>query len=79
MTIDADTVLARDAIGKLAQHFSAPKVAAVAGNIKVGNRCNLLTRWQALEYIVSQNLERRAMAVTELYFCRSRRYRGLAC
>jgi cellulose synthase/poly-beta-1,6-N-acetylglucosamine synthase-like glycosyltransferase len=36
-------------------------VAAVAGNAKVGNRVNLWTRWQALEYITSQNFERRAL------------------
>jgi cellulose synthase/poly-beta-1,6-N-acetylglucosamine synthase-like glycosyltransferase len=39
-----------------------PKVGAVAGNAKVGNRFNMITRWQALEYIVAQNLERRALA-----------------
>jgi cellulose synthase/poly-beta-1,6-N-acetylglucosamine synthase-like glycosyltransferase len=33
----------------------------VAGNAKVGNRVNLWTRWQALEYITSQNFERRAL------------------
>jgi len=33
----------------------------VAGNTKVGNRVNLWTRWQALEYITSQNFERRAL------------------
>jgi cellulose synthase/poly-beta-1,6-N-acetylglucosamine synthase-like glycosyltransferase len=28
----------------------------------VGNRVNVITRWQALEYITSQNLERRTLA-----------------
>ena len=41
--------------------FLDPKVPAVAGNAKVGNRVNLWTRWQALEYITSQNFERRAL------------------
>ncbi|MCX8498388.1 MAG: glycosyltransferase family 2 protein, partial [Caulobacteraceae bacterium] len=35
---------------------------AVAGNALVGNRLNLITRWQALEYVTAQNLERRALA-----------------
>jgi cellulose synthase/poly-beta-1,6-N-acetylglucosamine synthase-like glycosyltransferase len=35
-------------------------VGAVAGNVKVMNRNRWLTRWQALEYITSQNLEKRA-------------------
>jgi cellulose synthase/poly-beta-1,6-N-acetylglucosamine synthase-like glycosyltransferase/peptidoglycan/xylan/chitin deacetylase (PgdA/CDA1 family)/spore germination protein YaaH len=59
--IDADTVIAPDAIGRLVPHFLNPKVGAVAGNAKVGNRVNLWTRWQALEYITSQNFERRAL------------------
>jgi peptidoglycan-N-acetylglucosamine deacetylase len=61
--IDADTVIARNAVSLLVPHFLNPKVAAVAGNAKVGNRVNLWTRWQALEYITSQNFERRALNV----------------
>jgi cellulose synthase/poly-beta-1,6-N-acetylglucosamine synthase-like glycosyltransferase len=61
--IDADTVIARTAISRLVPHFLNPKVGAVAGNAKVGNRVNLWTRWQALEYITSQNFERRALNV----------------
>ncbi|MFC5862586.1 glycosyltransferase [Acidicapsa dinghuensis] len=59
--IDADTVIAPDAITKLIPHFVDERVGAVAGNAKVGNRVNLWTRWQALEYITSQNFERRAL------------------
>src|SRR5437899_10145799 len=59
--IDADTMIARDAISRLVPHFLNPQVGAVAGNAKVGNRVNLWTRWQALEYITSQNFERRAL------------------
>jgi peptidoglycan-N-acetylglucosamine deacetylase len=59
--IDADTVIAADAVSKLVCHFADPKIGAVAGNAKVGNRVNLWTRWQALEYITSQNFERRAL------------------
>jgi cellulose synthase/poly-beta-1,6-N-acetylglucosamine synthase-like glycosyltransferase/peptidoglycan/xylan/chitin deacetylase (PgdA/CDA1 family)/spore germination protein YaaH len=59
--IDADTVIAQDAIAKLMPHFQDAAVGAVAGNAKVGNRVNLWTRWQALEYITSQNFERRAL------------------
>jgi len=59
--IDADTVIAHDAIARLVPHFANPEIGAVAGNAKVGNRVNLWTRWQALEYITSQNFERRAL------------------
>jgi cellulose synthase/poly-beta-1,6-N-acetylglucosamine synthase-like glycosyltransferase len=60
VTIDADTSIAPNAVASLVRHFYAPHVGAVAGNVKVGNRNRWLTRWQALEYITSQNLEKRA-------------------
>ena len=47
---------------RLVRWFTDPAIGAVAGNAKVGNRINMITRWQALEYIVAQNLERRALA-----------------
>src|SRR5437773_10252976 len=58
--IDADTMIARDAISRLVPHFLDPQVGAVAGNAKVGNPVNLWSGWQALEYITSQNFVRRA-------------------
>jgi cellulose synthase/poly-beta-1,6-N-acetylglucosamine synthase-like glycosyltransferase/peptidoglycan/xylan/chitin deacetylase (PgdA/CDA1 family)/spore germination protein YaaH len=61
--IDADTIIASDAVSYLVPHFQDPRVAAMAGNAKVGNRVNLWTRWQALEYITSQNFDRRALNV----------------
>ncbi len=60
VTIDADTEIEPDAIRKLVRHFADPTIGAVAGNVKVGNRSRWLTRWQALEYITSQNMEKRA-------------------
>jgi peptidoglycan-N-acetylglucosamine deacetylase len=60
LTIDADTEIESDAIRKLLRHFSDATVGAVAGNVKVGNRSRWLTRWQALEYVTSQNMEKRA-------------------
>jgi peptidoglycan-N-acetylglucosamine deacetylase len=63
IALDADTIFPKDAIRLLIRHFENPKVGAVAGNAKVGNRINLVTRWQALEYVISQNLDRRAFAL----------------
>jgi peptidoglycan-N-acetylglucosamine deacetylase len=62
VALDADTQFDHDTISRLVRWFVDPKVGAVAGNAKVGNRFNMITRWQALEYIVAQNLERRALA-----------------
>jgi peptidoglycan-N-acetylglucosamine deacetylase len=36
-------------------------VAAVAGCVKVANPGNLLTRWQEVEYMIGQNLDRQAL------------------
>ena len=58
--IDADTQLLPDAISVLMRGFTSPEVVAVAGNVKVGNETNLLTKWQAIEYITSQGFDRRA-------------------
>jgi cellulose synthase/poly-beta-1,6-N-acetylglucosamine synthase-like glycosyltransferase/peptidoglycan/xylan/chitin deacetylase (PgdA/CDA1 family)/spore germination protein YaaH len=60
VTIDADTAVEPDAIRRLVAHFADPEVGAVAGNVKVANRDRWITRWQALEYVTSQNLEKRA-------------------
>lgn len=65
VALDADTQFEHDTIARLARWFEDPRVGAVAGNAKVGNRINLITRWQALEYIVAQNLERRALAALD--------------
>ncbi|MDB5417014.1 MAG: polysaccharide deacetylase [Phenylobacterium sp.] len=62
VALDADTLFPPDTVPKLVRWFSDPKVGAVAGNAIVGNRRNLITRWQALEYVTAQNLERRALA-----------------
>lgn len=60
VAIDADTMILPDAISKLVQHFSDPRIGAVAGNVKVGNRRTILGKFQALEYITAQNIDRRA-------------------
>ncbi|MES2097187.1 MAG: glycosyltransferase [Pseudomonadota bacterium] len=62
IALDADTQFEPTTIARLARWFVDPRLGAVAGNAKVGNRVNLVTKWQALEYITAQNLERRALA-----------------
>ena len=62
IALDADTQFEPTTIARLARWFVDPTLGAVAGNAKVGNRVNLLTRFQAVEYITAQNLERRALA-----------------
>ena len=63
IALDADTQFEPRTIARLARWFATDeRLAAVAGNAKVGNRINIVTKWQALEYITAQNLERRALA-----------------
>jgi cellulose synthase/poly-beta-1,6-N-acetylglucosamine synthase-like glycosyltransferase len=62
IALDADTQFEPGTIARLACWFADPRIGAVAGDARVGNRVNLVTRWQAIEYITAQNLERRALA-----------------
>lgn len=66
VALDADTLFPPETISRLVRWFVDPRIGAVAGNALVGNRLNLLTRWQALEYVTAQNLERRALAALEI-------------
>jgi len=58
VVLDADTVISKNFCDSIVAHFEDPSVGAVAGNVKVGNRRNLLTRLQALEYLISLTLDR---------------------
>ena len=66
--IDADTKLATDAVSKLMRNFLNPlnknskAIGAVAGSVIVGNEVNILTKWQSIEYITSQNFDRKGFA-----------------
>ena len=63
IALDADTQFEPETIARLVRWFIRPEIGAVAGNAKVGNRFNWVTRWQAVEYVTSQNLERSALAM----------------
>ncbi len=63
IALDADTQFEAETIARLVRWFVRPEIGAVAGNAKVGNRFNFVTRWQAVEYVTSQNLERSALAM----------------
>jgi len=60
VTIDGDTILLPETVDELTKPFIDPKVDAVCGNVEVGNVRNLITGFQALEYITTQNFDRRA-------------------
>lgn len=62
--IDADTQLKTDAVSQLMRSMLSQNggqvTGAVAGNVKVGNERNILTKWQSIEYTTAQNFDRRA-------------------
>jgi cellulose synthase/poly-beta-1,6-N-acetylglucosamine synthase-like glycosyltransferase/peptidoglycan/xylan/chitin deacetylase (PgdA/CDA1 family) len=57
--MDGDTVFEPSTVRELIQPFSDPRVGAVAGNAKVGNRRKLIGAWQHIEYVMGFNLDRR--------------------
>ncbi|MBS0255758.1 MAG: glycosyltransferase [Proteobacteria bacterium] len=61
VALDADTQFEPETITRLVRWFVDPRIGAVSGNAKVGNRINLVTRWQGVEYVTAQNIERKAL------------------
>ncbi|OKI70820.1 bi-functional transferase/deacetylase [Streptomyces sp. TSRI0445] len=57
--MDGDTVFEPATVRELVQPFADPRVGAVAGNAKVGNRDSLIGAWQHIEYVMGFNLDRR--------------------
>ncbi|MCU1277099.1 MAG: Polysaccharide deacetylase/glycosyl transferase, group 2 family protein [bacterium] len=60
IALDADTLFAPTTVRRLIEPMFDPRVAAVAGTAEVGNLENGWARWQAVEYLTQQELERRA-------------------
>lgn len=57
--VDGDTVFEPGTIERLVAPMRDPRVGAVSGNTKVGNRRGFLGGWQHLEYVTGFNLDRR--------------------
>jgi cellulose synthase/poly-beta-1,6-N-acetylglucosamine synthase-like glycosyltransferase/peptidoglycan/xylan/chitin deacetylase (PgdA/CDA1 family) len=63
VTVDADTVFEPETLRVLVQRFREPRVGAISGNTKVGNRGGLIGHWQHIEYVMGFNLDRRMYEV----------------
>ncbi|MGZ2356650.1 bifunctional polysaccharide deacetylase/glycosyltransferase family 2 protein [Streptomyces sp. 372A] len=63
--MDGDTVFEPATVRELVQPFGNPRVGAVAGNAKVGNRDTLIGAWQHIEYVMGFNLDRRMYDVLD--------------
>jgi poly-beta-1,6-N-acetyl-D-glucosamine synthase len=53
LCVDADSRLSRNALQLLVSHMRDPRIAAVCGQVTVRNRVNIITKLQALEYVIS--------------------------
>jgi cellulose synthase/poly-beta-1,6-N-acetylglucosamine synthase-like glycosyltransferase len=60
ITLDADSIFGPETIDHLARHFTDPKVGAVGGKVYTTNKKTFINRMQALEYMIGQNIEKRA-------------------
>lgn len=64
VTVDADTIISRDALSKIAAYFSNPRILAASGNLRVINdNKNLLTMLQSYEYVIAFDIGRRLQAL----------------
>lgn len=62
LCVDADSYVHRDALSMMVPHFDNADVGAVSGQVQVRNQVNLVTRLQALEYLVTNGSARTAQA-----------------
>lgn len=63
VALDADTLVTKNTILEIVKPFKDKRVGAVSGNLKIGNKKNLLTWLQHLEYTIGLNIERRAFSL----------------
>ncbi|MGE4218432.1 MAG: glycosyltransferase family 2 protein [Alphaproteobacteria bacterium] len=69
MIADADTTYDRNAFEELLWPFADPAMGAVSGNLGVRNMtASVLTRWQAVQYLVSISLGRRVSDMFGILF-----------
>ena len=66
LNMDGDSKLSPNTLRDCIRHFDDPKIGAVAGNVKVVNRENLITRVQALEYVEGLALARMAQSYSRV-------------
>lgn len=66
LNMDGDTKLSPNALRDCIRHFDDPKIGAVAGNVKVVNRDNMISQVQALEYVEGLALSRKAQSYNRI-------------
>ena len=70
INVDCDCTFDRHALKKIIEPFADPRVGAVAGNIIVGNAArSVITRFQAIEYLISISQGKQAADLTDQMTC----------
>lgn len=63
LAVDSDAKLNKDCLIYGIQHFQDAHIGAVAGNVVVANDHRLITKFQQLEYLISQNFVRQGLSL----------------
>ena len=63
VSMDGDSIFKPNTIEILTKHFNNPKVGSVAGTVLVTKPKNLLNRFQHLEYITTQYIDKLSLSV----------------
>ena len=70
MIMDGDTLIERNVLKQIAKHMDDPKVAAVAGNVRIlsgdNGINNVLTKCQSYEYVIAFELGRRVRSIMNI-------------
>ena len=70
VNVDCDCTFDRHALKRIIEPFADPRVGAVAGDIVVGNADrSVITRFQAIEYMISISQGKQAADLTEQMTC----------
>ncbi len=67
MSLDADSIIAPDAISKAVNHFRDPKVVALASNVRILSPVNLIGTIQYLEYMIGHRFKRAFSVINNEY------------
>ncbi len=67
ITIDADSLTERTAIGNFVKRFADPKVMAAVGNVKIGNTSSVIASIQYLEFLFSFYFKRADSVFGSIY------------
>lgn len=62
VAMDGDTIFTPDTIRNLVRPFGDPSVGAVAGKVCVTESASIFSKFQHLEYVISQNIDKKAFS-----------------